>query len=126
MNSDLSTASTCYGLFKDKVIVGFLAVIHFPHPRNKKIKKVHRLVILPDYQGIGLGVKFLNEVAKIYKDYDFIITTSAKNLINALNKNASWTLKRYGRTKAGTTYNKTMMNSFRGHVKTASFKYINQ
>lgn len=27
-------------------------------PLNKKIKRVSRLVILPDYQGIGLGTKF--------------------------------------------------------------------
>lgn len=76
---------------------------------------------MPDYQGIGLGTKFLNKIAEIYEDYDFIITTSAKNLINALNKDDNWYFKRYGRTK----YNKTLMRkSFRGHVKTASFLYI--
>lgn len=74
-----------------------MAILHQPHSINKKIKRVSRLVILPDYQGIGLGTKFLNFVAQIYneKGFDFSIITSAKNLINALRKNEKWCLYRY-------------------------------
>lgn len=56
---------------------------------------------MPDYQGIGLGTKFLNEIAKIYVGlgYDFSIITSAKNLINSLRKNKNWCLYRYSRIK---------------------------
>jgi len=105
-------------------MIGFIGVIHFPHPTNKKIKRVHRLVILPDYQGIGLGTQFLNEVAKFYNDFDFTIITSAKNLIYALNKNKNWTLKRYGRIKRSNSMLKGLKRSFRGHVKTASFQFV--
>jgi len=31
-------------------IAGFISVLHFPHPKVKNMKKVHRLVVLPDYQ----------------------------------------------------------------------------
>ena len=88
MNKDLSSSSICYGLYDKNKIIGFCAVLHQPHSINKKIKRVSRLVILPDYQGIGLGTKFLNEIAKMYINdgYDFSIITSAKNLINALKK----------------------------------------
>lgn len=103
-----------------------MGVIHFPHPKNKKIKKVTRLVVLPDYQGIGLGVAFLNEVAEIYKDYDFRIMTSAKNLIHALNKHKNWRLENFGRNKMEPTIMKSMQKSFRGHVKTASFIYVSK
>ena len=105
-------------------IVAFIGVIHFPHPKNKKIKKVTRLVVLPDYQGIGLGVAFLNAVAEIYKGYDFRITTSAKNLIYALNKHKNWRLDDYGRHKVSKTF--SMQNTFRGSVKTASFIYVSK
>ena len=104
--------------------MAFIGVIHFPHPKNKKIKKVTRLVVLPDYQGIGLGVAFLNIVAEIYKDYDFRITTSAKNLIYALNKNKQWRLEDYGRHKMSKSL--LMKKTFRGHVKTASFIYVSK
>lgn len=79
-------------------IAGFLSVIHFPS-LNKKLKKVHRLVILPDYQGAGFGVKFLNEVAKIYKNekWTFGITTSAPSLIKALKKDDNWRCISFGR-----------------------------
>ena len=46
---------------------GFFSIWHSPHPKVKNIKKVHRLVILPDYQGIGIGGILLNSIADIYK-----------------------------------------------------------
>lgn len=74
-------------------------MLHQPHPINTKLKRVSRLVILPDYQGIGLGTKFLNKIAEYYKkqNYDFCIVTSAKNLINALKKNNKWCMYRYNK-----------------------------
>lgn len=100
MNSDLNAAASksCFGLYDGENIIGFCAVLHFPHPSNPKIKKVNRLVILPDYQGIGLGRKFLNFVSDIYvkQGYDFGITTSVKNLMMALTKDKNWALTRYG------------------------------
>lgn len=82
-------------------IAGFLSVLHFPHPTAKNIKKVHRLVILPDYQGAGFGVKFLTEIGKVYKKERkrFSIVTSAPSLINALKKSMLWDCVRFGRTK---------------------------
>lgn len=80
-------------------IAGFLSVLHFPHPKVKNLKKVHRLVILPDYQGAGFGIKFLNEIGSIYKKQKerFNIVTSAPSLINALKKNNNWLCTHYGR-----------------------------
>lgn len=74
-----------------------MAILHQPHSINKKIKRVSRLVILPDYQGIGLGTKFLNFIAEYYKkqNYDFCIITSAKNLISSLKKSNKWCLSGY-------------------------------
>ena len=85
-------------------IAGFLSVLHLPHPIAKNIKKVHRLVILPDYQGAGFGIKFLNEIGKIYKNqnYRYTIVTSSPSLINALKKISYWKCKHYGRMKADT------------------------
>jgi GNAT superfamily N-acetyltransferase len=83
-------------------VAGFLSVLHFPHPKAKNIKKVHRLVILPDYQGAGFGIKFLNEIGNIYKNekYRFSIVTSSPSLMNALKKNINWNCIHFGRNKA--------------------------
>lgn len=113
-------SSTCYGLYSGKNIVGFCAVCHQPHPKNKKIKRVHRLVILPDYQGIGLETKFLDAIAKHYfkMGYDFSITTSAKNLILALNKSENWKCTQFSGNKK-----QRGKIPLRIGVKTASFFY---
>lgn len=78
-----------------------MGILHQPHPINAKLKRVSRLVILPDYQGIGLGTKFLNFMAEYYisKGYDFSIITTAKNLISALKKSNKWCMFRYSKTK---------------------------
>jgi len=83
--------------------------------------------VLPDYQGIGIGVKFLNVVAKLYttQEFDFSIITSAKNLIQALRKRNEWVLTRYG--AAPCSNNKNAIDykrpSMRSQVKTASFYF---
>lgn len=104
-----------------------MGVIHQPHAVNKKIKRVCRLVVLPDYQGIGIATKFLNCMAKHYtaEGYDFSIVTSAKNLIYALKKSNDWLLQRYS---ASSSSNSKLAidhkrKSMRTQCKTASFFY---
>lgn len=106
--------------------MGFIGVLHQPHPINTKLKRVSRLVILPDYQGIGLGTKFLNEIAKYYiaKGYDFSIITTAKNLINALRKSDKWCMFRYNKHKQVTSKSsKIDKNRKLRECVTASFMY---
>jgi ABC-type polar amino acid transport system ATPase subunit/GNAT superfamily N-acetyltransferase len=105
-------------------IAGFISVFHFPHPKVKNMKKVHRLVILPDYQGAGIGLKLLNEIGKIYKHEQqrFNIVTSAPSLINALKKSNQWITTRFSRNSSqskGTTVGNMQTSSNR---LTASFE----
>jgi ABC-type lipoprotein export system ATPase subunit len=85
-------------------IAGFISILHLPHPKVKNIKKVHRLVILPDYQGIGIGLKLLNEIGNIYKKdkWRFTIVTSAPSLIYSLKYYNKWICKHLGRLNAKT------------------------
>lgn len=94
-----NNAAHCYIAMVNDEIAGFLSVLHFPHPKAKNIKKVHRLVVLPDYQGAGFGIKFLNEIGKYYKQQKqrYTIVTSAPSLINALKKSNEWNCTRIGR-----------------------------
>jgi hypothetical protein len=75
------------------------SVLHLPHPIAKTIKKVHRLVILPDYQGLGIGIRFLNEIGKYYvkNSWRFTIVTSAPSLMFGLKKDKNWSCKHFGR-----------------------------
>lgn len=120
----MNAAAKCYGLYDNNNLVGFCAVIHFPHPKNPKIKHIHRLVIHPDYQGIGLGKKLLNCVANLYsqKGFDVAIITSAKNLILGLQKDKNWICTHYGKFKIDNrTADPGLKNSSSENRRTASF-----
>lgn len=127
MNTEIAAASVCYGLYDKDNIIGFMAVLHQPHGKHKNIKRCSRLVILPDYQGIGLGTKFLNFIAEYYKNkhFDFTIVTSAKNMIDALRKSKNWTMIRYSVNRCSSIKSLIDYNrqTLRSECKTASFMY---
>lgn len=125
LNGELNKTSRCYGVYDGNTIIAFMAVIHNPHPINPKIKRVHRLVVLPDYQGIGIGKKFLNIVAEKYRSdgWDFSITSSAKNLICALAKDKNWNCVRYSKSKPTKSGAQSFKKTMRYTVKTATFFY---
>ena len=106
-------------------ICGFCSVLHLPHPKVKNIKKIHRLVILPDYQGIGLGINLLNEIAKIIKKDKnrCTIVTSAPSLINSLKYNKEWNCGHFGRMTGKHSGMKEMKGGSKNRI-TASFEYI--
>lgn len=57
LSGDLHKAAQCYGGWIGDDLVAFAAYIHFPHAHVKDIKMAHRVVVLPDYQGLGLGMR---------------------------------------------------------------------
>lgn len=79
----------------DGKIAAFCSVQHFPHPVTKNYKKIHRLVVLPDYQGIGIGLVMLQHVAQSFIGQGFRIgiTTSSPPLIESLKRNPDWPCK---------------------------------
>lgn len=86
--------------------------------------RVSRLVILPDYQGIGLGTRFLDSVCDIYADDNIVsIVTSAKNMIHALQKSDVWRARRYIVT-SNSGKGAKIKGSHRVNVKTAGFVYV--
>lgn len=92
------------------------------------MKRAHRLVILPDYQGIGLGVRFLGCVAEHYEriGHRFSIVTSARNLCCALARSEDWILRNYGvyppgNKKKVTAMTAAIIRSARVEVKKGAF-----
>lgn len=80
-----------------------MSIGRFMHPIVKDIMTISRIVIVPEFQGHGLAVKFMNEVASLYKEQNRIrITSSLKSFIEALNRNKSWKCVRFGRVSGGT------------------------
>ena len=112
-------------------IAGFYSVLPFPHPKKKNTYKGHRLVILPDYQGIGLGLKLRTEIAKYYVEKlkkHFIATTSSPAIIFGLKKHPNWIMTRIGRASNGSNNGKIQNKNKKGSTSsnriTTSWEYI--
>lgn len=119
-----SCSARAYGLFDGDNSIGFLSALYFPHPTNRKIYRCHRLVVLPEYQGLGIGGMFATEIAKIYKQdgFDFGLTTSAKNFAKTMTRRKDWALIRYGVSNAAMQTN--VIRKSRRCVPTYSFYYV--
>lgn len=76
--------------------VAFCATL--PSMGHRGVRRCHRLVVLPDYQGIGLGLRVLEATALLYvKDgFRYTITTSHPAMNHALARGKRWCLTRMG------------------------------
>lgn len=66
LSGDLNNAADCYVAVMDDVMVGFVAVLSFPCGSFEHGFREHRLVVHPDYQGMGIGNKLSETVADAY------------------------------------------------------------
>ena len=67
LSAKLNKASHCYGAFWGDQLVGFVAVLAMPG-MIKNAWRASRTVILPDFQGLGIGNRLSEAVAQIYID----------------------------------------------------------
>lgn len=111
-------------------IACFSSILPFPHPKVRNTWKEHRTVVLPDYQGIGLGSLITNMIGDILmqENKHFITTTSNPALIYSRNNDPKWVCTRYGRASRGSEngiiQNKHVKGSTSASRITVSFKYI--
>jgi GNAT superfamily N-acetyltransferase len=117
----------CYtALYKNKPIA-FIAVVQ----THMKVRyyRVTRLVVLPDYQGIGVGKKLLNFVAELYASQTkipFYILTSNPQIIRGDMRN--WEVTRFGHASKGhgsTKINDEIRGSLSRNRITVSLRYSN-
>ncbi len=71
---------------------GFAVTIAQPHPFKKKHRRVHRLVVIPDFQGLGLGPRMITWLGEEHarRGYSLSINTSHPGLIASLRKASEW------------------------------------
>ena len=126
LNGSLGAGVRCYtAVYQDKP-VAFIAVACV----RMKVKyyRVSRLVVLPDYQGVGVGKLFLNFLADLYSEQTklpFLIVTSNPQLIRG--NIGNWKITRFGHASKGRE-NTRINNEIRGSLSrnriTVSLKYV--
>lgn len=121
-----NNAARVFLAYVDGTLAGFCSVLAQPHARVKNLRRIHRLVVLPDFQGVGIGIKFLDIVSKQIRKqkYRLSIVTSAPSLIWALKKHPFWNMTAMGRKRdhKGNIYEKKSAGS--GNRLTATFEMI--
>lgn len=65
LSSDLNASAQCFAAFVEEQPAAFAAVISGPGPRGGHFRE-HRVVCLPDFQGVGIGNALSEFVASLY------------------------------------------------------------
>lgn len=68
LSESLNKSSRCYVAVWENQLVGFVATLAHPSGTIKDAFREHRIVIHPDYQGLGLGPRLSEAVAQMYVD----------------------------------------------------------
>jgi ABC-type lipoprotein export system ATPase subunit/GNAT superfamily N-acetyltransferase len=134
MTQDLNKAAICYVILWNDKPIGFIAILPFPHGHIKNGFRISRIVVLSDFQGLGIGFKIIDYFASLYYKIGrtMYIKTSNVALFGAMEKNknnwkltnevkkeqlnSEWMLKQQTSDKGG-------MLKLRNAI-TKSFKYI--
>ena len=130
LDGNINKASRCYiGVWEGNV-VAFGAAITMPSGTLKNAWRGHRICILPDYQGMGLGVRFSDAIAQIHinQDHRFFSRTSHPRLINYRDKSPLW--KHTSKHKKN-RYDVNEKNTYKNHIYDnkrlcGSYEYIGE
>jgi GNAT superfamily N-acetyltransferase len=106
--------------------IAFIAVAHIK--MKSRYYRVSRLVVLPDYQGLGVGKRLLTFIANLYSSQTkmpFYLLTSNPQLIRGNMNN--WKIARFGHASKGkenTRINSEIRSSLSRKRITVSLQYL--
>lgn len=86
----------------DGRIAGIVSWRRFPHPKVKNIMMGHRLVVHPDFQGLGLASLLLNRAGALLEQSGdrLVLTSSSFSVKTLIERSPFWRFTRQGRTSA--------------------------
>lgn len=124
LNHSINVAAHCYICFANGKLAGFSSIMPQPHPLRKRLWRIHRTVVLPDFQGIGIAKEMQNAIAVDFRrrGYDVSIVTSNRAMIQSMRGSDKWICTAIGRkvTRSGAI----SLPHQSGKRITASFEFI--
>lgn len=116
-----------FGLFHEGAQIGFQCFANYTPRRKGEAMKMHsnRTVIHPDYIGLGLGMKLINETSRIMynEGFDVWAKFSSTPVAKAMEKDNKWKLKLINRQIVSKTSGIERKTGYRDLVKTYSYHY---
>lgn len=128
LDTNIHHSAKCFVCMYNDRPVGFTSFLHFPHPKVKNYKKEHRTVVLPDFQGVGIGNRLVECVASFVLSlgYRYCSVTSNVAMIYHRKKSVNWILKDHNRKNTQSKTSSIPVGGCGTSIKryTASFEFI--
>ena len=92
LTEDLNKAANNYIVCWNDKPICFIGILPFPGVGDEKTRRISRIVVLPDFQGLGLGKNILNYICSLYakEKSTMYIRTMSPALGLALAKDINW------------------------------------
>jgi GNAT superfamily N-acetyltransferase len=92
LTEDLNKSANNYIVLWNDNPICFIGVLPFPGVGDEKTRRISRIVVLPDFQGLGLGKSILNYISSLYaaEQSTMYIRTMSPALGLALSKDKNW------------------------------------
>lgn len=93
LSATVSRSATCYGGYWGDELIAFVAVL--PSAGHRGMRRESRIVVLPDYQGLGIGNAVAEAVATLWLEqgYRYSTTTSHPARIAYLARSPRWAIR---------------------------------
>jgi ABC-type lipoprotein export system ATPase subunit len=125
LTADISKAARCFVAEWNGKPVAFTSYLHHPHGQVANLKRAHRTVCLPDFQGVGIG-NALNEAVAEYvikQGFQFRSTTSHPAMIEHRLRSPKWVCVRPPSHVGHPGVSGLVNKASTGRI-TASFRYV--
>ena len=122
LSHDLSSRSTNYMATINDVPAAFISIINYPSTKYGLTNRVHRIVVLPDFQGLGIAQSLLREVCGRLSLICYLSTSHAP-FARSLAKSPHWRLIRQPSINKSLT-KKSTVTAIRTNTLLASFQYV--
>lgn len=130
LTSDLNKSCKCLLFTWNQTPVAFVALLNTPRKGLPHDMAISRIVILPDFQGLGLSSKITNFCGGIVKslgqDYRLLIKTIHRLMGESFNRSNKWSPTQFnGKERKKTNYEQGKYNN-RLIRKSYCFNYIGE
>jgi GNAT superfamily N-acetyltransferase len=92
MTQEMNMGASCYVFVWENMIVGFCGTLANPGKGLDNAWRISRLVVLPDFQGLGIGSKIAEFISSLYASVNnkMYIKTVNPSLGNYFERSSNW------------------------------------
>jgi GNAT superfamily N-acetyltransferase len=130
LDGNINKASRCYVGIWDDTVISFGAAITMPSGTLKNAWRGHRTVLLPDFQGMGIGVRFSDSIGEIHLEegHRYFSRTSHPRMGEYRNESIKWKpTSKNKKIRKDVTDNNTYKNHVYDNVRLCySHEYIGE